>query len=229
MFARFRNAAVTSFDLNFSSARRGLRELAGVIRPGDQRWRPIEKTEMEQVTLDRFRDFYAPLLAPGPVHAIIVGDVTLDQAVDAVRRSVAGLPTRPETPAGPRGIAVAPPAPNAEPRTFTHQGDPDQAYALIGWSTFGGNTRTHDRRALALAANMFETRLFDRLREREGATYAPDAVSLGASAFPIGVFYAAAEVRPANVAILPRRARDHRRAAAHPALPDEFARAQIRC
>jgi zinc protease len=229
LFARFRNAAVTSFDLNFSSASsRALRELAGVIRPGDQRWRPIEKTEMEQVTLEQFRDFFTPLLATGPVHAIIVGDVTLDQAVDAVRRSVAGLPARPATPAGARGIAVAPPVPNPEPRTFTHQGDPNQAYALIGWSTFGGNIRTHDRRALALAANMFETRLFDRLREQEGATYAPDAVSLTANAFPDwGVFYAAAEVRPANVATFFHTAREIiADLAAHPALPDEFARAQ---
>jgi zinc protease len=183
---------------------------------------------MERVTLDQFRDFYTPLLATGPVHAIIVGDVTLDQAVDAVRRSVAGLPARPETQAQARGIAVAPPVPNAEPRTFTHQGDPNQAYALIGWSTFGGNARTHDRRALALAANMFETRLFDRLREQEGATYAPDAVSLSASAFPDwGVFYAAAEVRPANVATFFRAAREIiAELAAHPAQPDEFARAQ---
>lgn len=229
LFARFRNAAVTSFDLNFSSASaRALRELGGTIRPGDQRWRPIEKAEMEEVTLEQFRDFYTPLLATGPVHAIIVGDVTLDQAVEAVRRTVAALPARPATAAQPRGTAVAPPAPNPEPRSFTHQGDPNQAYALIGWSTFGGTTRTHERRALALAANMFETRLFDRLREQEGATYAPDAVSLTANAFPDwGVFYAAAEVRPANVATFFHTAREIiADMAAHPALPDEFARAQ---
>ena len=87
-----------------------------------------------------------------------------------------------------------------QPRRFTHQGDPDQAYAMIGWSTLGGEENIRPRRALALAANMFETRLFDRLREQEGATYAPDAAHVAADSFPAwGVFYAAAEIRPRSV------------------------------
>jgi zinc protease len=74
---------------------------------------------------------------------------------------------------------------------------------------------------------MFETRLFDRLREQEGATYAPDASHLAADAFPAwGVFYAAAEVRPASVDTFFRIAREIvADLAAHPVQPDEFERA----
>jgi len=227
LFARFRGAAVESFDLHMSSAAaRASRELGGLLRPNDQRWRPIEKAEMRAVTVERFRSFFAPLLARGPIHAIIVGDISLDEAVAAVQRTVAALPRRPEPAVPPRAAALQSPAP-AAPRTFTHQGDPNQAYALIGWSTLGGAERIRERRALALAANMFETRLFDRLREQEGATYAPDAVHLAADAFPDwGVFYAAAEVRPGSTETFFRIAREIvADLAANPAGADEFARA----
>lgn len=228
LLQRFRTAAVESFELNFSSASaRAGRELGGVIRPNDQRWRPIEKAEMQAMTVEQFRDFYAPYLAQGPVNVIIVGDVGLDAAIEAVRRTVGALPRRPAAAAAPGGATLNPPAPNPEPRRFTHEGDPNQAYALIGWSTLGGEDNIRQRRALAVAANMFETRLFDRLREQEGATYSPDASHLASDTFPAwGVFYAAAEVRPASVATFFRIAREIvADLAAHPVQPDEFARA----
>lgn len=229
LFARFRTAAVQSFDLNFASASaRAGREVGGVVRPGDQRWRPIERDEMAAVTADQFRDFYAPLLAAGPVHVVIVGDMTLDDAVAAVRRTIAALPRRPAATAPAGATAVHPPAPDPEPHRFTHQGDPNQAYALIGWSTMGGLDNIRDRRALALAANMFQVRLFDRLREAEGATYSPSASHLSSDTFADwGIFYAAAEVRPARIDAFFRAAREIiADLAAHPALPDEFERAQ---
>jgi len=229
LFARFRSAAVQSFDLHFASAAaRASRELGGVIRPGDERWRPIEREEMAAVTVEQFRDFFAPLLAAGPVHAVIVGDMELEAAVEAMRVTVAALPPRP-APAAPADAAqVRPPAPDPEPRVFTHQGDPGQAYALIGWTTLGGRDHILERRALALAANMFQVRLFDRLREEEGATYSPSASHQSSEAFPEwGIFYAAAEIRPASADTFFRIAREIvADLAARPALPDEFARAQ---
>ena len=228
LLQRFRTAAVESFDLNLSSASaRAGRELGGVIRPNDQRWRPIEKAEMQAVTVEQFRDFFTPYLAQGPVNVIIVGDVQLEQAIEAVRRTVGALPRRPAPVIAPGAETLNPPAADPQPRRFTHQGDPDQAYAVIGWSTIGGEDNIRPRRALALAANMFETRLFDRLREQEGATYAPNGVHLAADAFARwGIFYAAAEVRPASVDTFFRIAREIvADLAARPARADEFERA----
>jgi len=229
LFSRFRTSALESFDMHFSSASaRAARELGGVIRPNDQRWRPIEREEMAAVTVDQFRDFYTPLLAAGPVHAIIVGDMELDAAVEAMRRTVAALPTRPAPAVAANAAVLQPPAPNPEPRTFTHQGDPNQAYAMIGWSTLGGRDRILDRRALALAANMFQMRLFDRLREAEGATYSPNAAHLSSEAFAQwGIFYAAAEISPGRAPAFFRAAREIvADLAARPAAPDQFARVQ---
>lgn len=229
LFARYRTSAVDNFDLAFTSASaRANRELGGVVRPNDQRFRAIEREEIANVTLDQFRDFYAPLLADGPVHVVIVGDMTLDDAVAAVRRTVAALPTRRATPPASDAAALRPPAPGPEPRTFTHRGDANQAFALIGWSTLGGIEGIRDRRALSLAANMFQVRLFDRLREAEGATYSPNAAHVSSDIFTNwGIFYAAAEIRPERAPAFYRAAREIvADLAANPAAPDEFARAQ---
>ncbi|MGE0179801.1 MAG: M16 family metallopeptidase [Sphingomonas sp.] len=226
LLARFRANALDGYDLQFSSATaRASRELSGVIRPGDMRWRPVERADIEAANVDAFRRFYAPLLGSRPVHAIIVGDIDLDAAIEAVRHTVGALPRgRAATPIRP----PRPPVPNPEPVRFTHNGDPNQAYAMIGWTALGGRDRTRERRALSLAANMFQTRLFDRLREEEGATYSPNAAYLGAESFPDwGIFFAAAEIRPERAETFFRVAREIiADLATNPAQPDEFARAQ---
>ena len=99
---------------------------------------------------------------------------------------------------------------------------------MIGWSTLGGRDRIDERRALALAANLFETRLFDRLREEEGATYSPNAQHLSSDSFTRwGILYAAAEIRPERTETFFRAAREIiADLAARPVEADEFARAQ---
>jgi zinc protease len=229
VFSRFRQAAVQTFDLHDSSAsRRAGREMGSVMRPNDQRWRPIDREEMAAARVEAFRDYFAPLLAQGPINAVIVGDVELDQAIEAVRTTIGSLPPRAEPTAAPGSRDVRPPSPNPVPRRFTHNGDPNQAFALIGWSTLGGRGNIRERRALALAANMFQVRLFDRLREQEGVAYSPDASHVTAAEFPAwGVFQAAAEMRPDRVATFFATARALvADLAARPAAADEFARAQ---
>lgn len=229
LFTRSQNETLSSYDLQYASASaRAGRELRGFLRPNDKRVAPVERDVIAAATPDQFRAFYAPLLAEGPVHAIIVGDVSLDDAVAAMLPTVAALPTRPEPAVAPDPAAIRPPAPNPTPVTFTHRGDPDQAFAAIGWTTFGGLDNVRDQRALALAANIFQARLFEQLREREGATYSPNATHNASETFPNwGVFFAAAEVKPDNVATFFRIARAIvADLAAHPVEADEFARAQ---
>ncbi len=229
LLARFRSAAVQSFEMHgASAAARAAREAAAVLRPNDQRWRPIERAEMEAANIAQLRGYFEPLLQQGPVHAVIVGDVELEAAVEAMRRTVASLPSRPLAPAPANARQLQPPVPNPEPKRFTHQGDPNQAYAMIGWSTIGGRERTKDRRALALAANMFQVRLFDRLREQEGATYSPNGAHSSSEAFENwGIFFAAAEVKPETIPSFFRAAREIvADLAATPVAADEFQRAK---
>lgn len=229
LFARVKTGLIESYDLAFSSAAaRANRELGGFMRGGDARWIPVEKQTIEAATLDAARAFFDPLLGTGPIETVIVGDVDLETAVAAMKKTIAALPARAPTAIPPASRAVRPPAPSPTPVRFTHNGDKDQAFAAIGWTTFGGMEHTREKRALSLAANMIQTRLFERLREVEGASYSPSAVATSAERFPDwGIVFAASELRPESTDIFFRIARETvADLAAKPAAPDEFARAQ---
>lgn len=227
LFARYKASALENYELSYSSAAaRAGREFPGFARRGDPRWAPVERDEIASVTAADVERFFAPVLSQGPIEAVIVGDVDLDTAIAAMRGTVAALPRRAPTAAAPASRAVSPPPPGP-PARFSHQGDTDQAYAIIGWSTLGGVDRIAERRALGLAANMVQVRLFERLRDVEGATYSPRASSSTAESFPeFGIFYAAAELRPDRTDLFFRLAREIvADLAATPPGPDEYARA----
>jgi zinc protease len=229
LFARFKSGALESYDLSFASATgRAGREFSGFARPNDRRWAPVEKEQIASATPADLSRFFSPLLANGPAEVIIVGDVDLETAVAAVSKSVAALPARAPARIAAGARKVAPPQPSPTPKTFTHSGDKDQAYALIGWTTFGGTDRMKERRALSVAANIFQVRLFERLREEEGASYSPSAISSTSETLPDwGIFYAASELKPESTATFFRIAREIvADLAAKPPTAEEFARAQ---
>jgi zinc protease len=229
LLARFKAGALEQYDLSFASASaRAGREFAGFTRGGDRRWTPVEKEAIARVSLPDLQAFYAPLLANGPIEAVIVGDVDLETAVAAMAKTVGALPPRAPARVAAGARDVRPPQPSPKPTTFTHSGDKDQAYAVIGWNTFGGTDRMRERRALGMAANMFQVRLFDRLREQEGASYSPTAASSTSEQLPEwGIFYASSELRPQSADTFFRIAREIvADLAAKPAAADEFERAQ---
>ena len=145
-----------------------------------------------------------------------------------MKNTVAALPSsKPgQQPSG--ADQVLPPAPNPKSVVYTHEGDKDEAMAVIGWSTFGGTDQMKERRALSLAANMFQVRLFERLREQEGASYSPGAGAVSSDVFKNwGLFYAAAEIRPESADTFFRVAREIiADLAAKPVPLDEFERAK---
>ena len=229
LFARSKASALESYDLSFASAAaRAGRELGGFTRPGDRRWAPVEKEQVASTTLPQLQQFFTPLLASGPIEGIVVGDVDIETAVAAFAKTVGALPARKEAAVAPGAKNVRPPQPSPSPKVFTHNGDRNQAYAVIGWNTFGGTERRRERRALALAANIFQVRLFEQLREQEGASYSPSASSSMSDEFPDwGIFYAASELKPESADTFFRVAREIAAdLAARPAPADEFERAQ---
>jgi zinc protease len=228
LFQRSKIAALENYELAFSSASARVgREFGAVARGGDPRWQPWDKAEIEKVTAADFEAFMTPLLAAGPVEAVVVGDVDLETAVAAMLKTVAALPARAEVRPRPESLKVRPPSAAKEPIRFTHQGDPAQAYAALGWTTFGGPEHRRERRALSLAANLAQARLIERLRDSEGASYSPAATVQSSFDFPDwGLFFAGSEIRPERAELFFRLARGIvAELAARPASPDEWQRA----
>ncbi|HEX6375229.1 MAG TPA: insulinase family protein [Allosphingosinicella sp.] len=228
LFQRSKTAALENYELAFSSASSRMgREFGAVARGGDPRWQAWDRAEIARMSAADFEAFMTPLLAQGPVEAIVVGDVELDTAVAAMLKTVAALPKRAESPAPAASLKVRPPQASKVPIRFTHLGDATQAYAALGWTTFGGPERRRERRALSLAANLAQARLIERLRDSEGASYSPAATVQSSFEFADwGVFFAGSEIRPERTDLFFRLAREIvAELAARPASADEWQRA----
>jgi hypothetical protein len=98
---------------------------------------------------------------------------------------------------------------------------------VIGWNTFGGTDRCSSAAPLSVAGNMFQVRLFERLRERRARAIRHRPLEHFAK-LPNGASSTRLELKPQSADTFFRIAAGDRRdlAASRPA--DEFERAQNR-
>lgn len=154
------------------------RDLQGLIHSGDRRWTFPSRRDIAGTTLADVRAAVDHDLASGPVEVVIVGDVTVDQAIAATAATFGALPPRPAPQIAPAAArAVAYPRGNGSPVVLTHKGRADQAIGYIGWGTSDYWTdpqRAHD---VAILREIMELRLTDELREAQGVTYSPNVNS----------------------------------------------------
>ena len=140
----------------------------------------------------------APDLAHGPIEVVIVGDTTVDKAIDAVAATFGALPARPEA-ATPPVISpkAAFPAGTPSPVMLTHTGRFDQAIGLIAWPTEDFLSDTQRSRNLALLGEVLQLRLTEKLRKAEGVTYSPQAAATPSQVFAnYGYLSARVEIPP---------------------------------
>ncbi len=94
-----------------------------------------------------------------------------------MRRSFGALAPRPPLPAAILAVPLGMAAPAPEPVVLRHKGDANQAAALVFWPTGGGVGGVHEARQLEVLAQVFTNRLLEAMREKAGASYAPQVVS----------------------------------------------------
>lgn len=173
------------------------RDLNWLLRDGDPRYATPNPAELEKVTPEGFRAAWEPLLAQGPIEVDMFGDFTREQAIAALEKTFGALPARPAVQQPP--LAPNIPAHNAEPLVLTHRGDPSQAAAVVAWPTGGGQQGVRESRQLEILAQIFNNRLFDAMREKVGASYAPQVGSSWPLDLPSGGYLSAmVQLRPGD-------------------------------
>ena len=198
-FLRAKAAARLQYDA-YSTSPQGVleRDLRYLQRDRDPRFRTATPDEIEQATPASFRALWQRALAYGPVEVQIFGDFERNSALAALQRTFGALPVRQPLPANAAPAAARFPAPNVQPLVLAHRGDANQAAALIGWGTGGGMAGISESRQLEILSQLFTNRLLDRMRERLGASYAPQVINT----WPIdlaggGSIMALAQLQPA--------------------------------
>lgn len=175
------------------------RDFRFLQRDRDPRYATPTPAEIAKATPEGFRKVWEAALATGPVEVQVYGDVDRNATVAALQATFGALAPRKPLPASAptRGRF---PAPTVQPVTLTHRGDADQAAAVISWPTGGGSAGIPESRQLEILTQLFANRLIDALRERTGASYAPQVVS----SWPVdlesgGSISALAQVQPEAV------------------------------
>ncbi len=171
----------------------------------------------------------AKLLRPQLADAadvVMVGDVTIDDAIAIVSRTIGSGPKLTRLPALQPRIAM--PKPRVEPYVFAHKGRADQAMLGLYWQMpdFFANPKLST--TADVLSKVMQQRLIDSVREKLGITYSPSAeASAGRQIANYGFIGAAIETTEANFAafrsIVLEQLKD---LAAKPISADELSRAR---
>lgn len=148
--------------------------VALLLHDGDTRFAMPTEAQARQRTLAELRDWLTPQLRDGPLRVIVVGDIEPARLIAEVGRTFGALPARASA-TRPAPPALTLPA-AGEPIRLTYQGTQDEALAQVYWPTTG-RTDAATAIGLDLVADILGDRLLREVREREGATYSPEAFS----------------------------------------------------
>ena len=205
-----------------------LRDIGALLHNGDRRWSSPSPAEVASL---RPQDLKAALEAPlasAPIEVVMVGDIAVDTAVQAVADTFGALPQRSESAApSPAAMAVHFPAATDKPIELHHSGRADQGYAAVAWPT-GDAFDLQTVQDLNVLKNAFIARITDQLRSRDAATYSPDVAAGSSRVFPgYGFFMAFTELPSAKMplffSVTAAIAADLQ---AHPISADELERAR---
>ena len=205
-----------------------IRDIGALLHSGDRRWSTPSPAEVASLGPQDLKATFEATLASAPIEVVMVGDIAVDTAVQAVADTFGALPRRSE-PAAPSAAAIAVhfPAATAKPVVLHHNGRADQGYAAMAWPT-GDAFDPHRVQDLNVLKNAFIARMTDQLRSRDAATYSPHVEAGSSRVFPgYGVFMAFTELPSAKMPLFfnvtAAIAADFQ---AHPISADELERAR---
>lgn len=198
-FQRLQNSGKTIHD-QFEATDSGVlaRDLGGLLHAGDPRWQFPSREAIANAKLSDLQAQIEPDLQKGPIEVVIVGDVTVQQAIDAVARTFGALPARPaDTPPSAAQMQVAFPAAVANPVLRTHKGRADQSIGYIAWPAGDYWSDPQLARDTDVLGEVMRTRLTEQLRQAQGATYSPSVSYIHSTIWPhYGYLAANVEVPP---------------------------------
>ncbi|HEY3694460.1 insulinase family protein [Phenylobacterium sp.] len=202
-FQRLKTAGKTIHD-QYEATDSGVlsRDLAGLLHSGDRRWTFPSRQEIAQAKIEDLEGQIAPTMAHGDIEVVIVGDITVDKAVDAVAGTFGALPARPAAPAPAAAQRqTAFPVHDAAPVVLRHKGRADQAIGYVAWPTTDFFANPQLARETAVMGEVLNLRLIDELREAQGATYSPSVNYSHSMVWPgYGFVSASVEVPPEKLA-----------------------------
>ena len=182
------------------------REQGIALHGGDRRWTILPfASDVAATKATDLKALLQPELRREPPSVVIVGDITVDQAIATVGKTLGALPLVATTKES-LGAPVAFPSLSKPPLQFTHKGRPDQAFVLAAWPTSDFFSSPSDARTMTVISEIIRQRLIEQLRAVDGATYSPQTVAdISQSVTGYGYLAAGVELPPAKIPLFQQR------------------------
>ena len=147
---------------------------SGLLASGDKRQAFPTAAEVAAWTNDDMRAGVIQGLSTGPIDIVVVGDVTVEDAIAAVAPTLGALaPRGPDAPILPGSDVLRFPAPTAEPVQLYHTGPAEQALGYIAWPTTDQIGDRSEARLVSILGEVLKLRVLDEIREKQALAYSP--------------------------------------------------------
>jgi zinc protease len=154
----------------------------GLLASGDKRESVPTVEDVAGWTNEAFKAQIVEGLASGPIDIVMVGDLTVDDAIASVAATFGALAARGPDPAPlPGSDRLRFPAGVAEPVQLTHTGPADQAMGYVAWPTTDQVEDRTEARRVAVLAEVVKLRVLDEIREKQALAYAPGTAASASS------------------------------------------------
>lgn len=147
------------------------RDAGQLLVSGDSRWKTPSRAEMKAMDVSAAKALIGPHFGRAPVEVVIVGDVTVEEAISQTAATFGALAAGPAP--ATTAASVRFPAPTVAPVRLVHKGRADQGMAYIAWPTTGFYGDVRASRTLTLLSDVLQLRLIAEIREKQGTTYSP--------------------------------------------------------
>ena len=106
---------------------------------------------------------------------VVVGDVTVDDAIAAIAPTLGALPRRgPAARPAPGATELRFPAATPQPVRLTHNGPAEQTLAYIAWPTTDAVEDRTEARRISVMMEVMKLRVLDEIREKQALAYSPN-------------------------------------------------------
>lgn len=187
-----------SFEMSATSVLQ--RDLEYLLRSKDPRWKSATPADVALIDPAKFKAYWAPLLAQGPIEVMLFGDFDKVTAIAALEKSFGAMKPRQPLALASSSQTIRFPTASSTPVQLSHKGPSDQAAAVMAWPTGGGLAGISEGRQLEILAAIFRDRLFEKFRAEQAASYSPDMASNWPKDFASGGYLMAyTQVKPGDV------------------------------
>ncbi len=197
--AQFRKSVETIYQsLDSSPGRVAGNHVGRLIYSGDTRFFLPGKSELLALDNENVKNLLAEPLETSAIEVTIVGDLNVEETIQAVAETLGALPLREAMPRPyTEGRKVS--FPKAGTEVLEHKGSKEQSILQVYWPTadYSNQKRSAQLDILSAALNQ---KIRDAVRERVGAAYAPSVSNVESNTFPdFGYVAVAADLDPKDI------------------------------